>query len=42
MDSMQKAAMNYGKVCPVICLIMAMAIQLGIMLPYFGLTGVAS
>ena len=41
MDQMQNFA-KYGRVCPVICLILALGIQLGIMVPYFGLAGIAA
>ena len=33
---------KYGRVCPVVCIVLALAIQLGIMIPYFGLAGIAS
>ena len=41
MDQMQNFA-KYGKVCPIICLVLALGIQLGIMIPYFALSGIAS
>ena len=41
MDQMQNFA-KYGRVCPIICLVLALGIQLGIMVPYFGLAGIAS
>ena len=33
---------SYGKIAPACCLIMAIAIQLGIMIPYMGLSGIAA
>ena len=33
---------QHGKICPIICLVLALAVQLGIMIPYFGLAGIAS
>ena len=41
MFSMEYLA-SKGKVCPIICLVLALGIQLGIMVPYFGLSGIAS
>ena len=41
MDQMQNFA-KYGRVCPIICLVLALGIQLGIMVPYFGLAGISS
>ena len=41
MEYMMKGA-AYGKVCPIICLVLAIAVQLGLMVPYFGLAGIAS
>ena len=41
MDQMQNFA-KYGRVCPIICLVLAIGVQLGIMVPYFGLAGIAS
>jgi len=37
-----QAFAKYGRLCPIICLLLAIAIQLGIMIPYFGLAGIAS
>jgi len=34
--------MKFGKAVPICCLVSAIAIQLGIMLPYMGLVGAAS
>ena len=42
MENVQKLADGYGKVCPIICLILSLGIQLGIMIPYFNLSGIAS
>ena len=33
---------KHGRVCPIICLVLALGIQLGIMIPYFGLSAIAS
>ena len=41
MDQMQNFA-KYGRVCPIICLVLALGVQLGIMVPYFGLAGISS
>ena len=33
----EEVAQGYGKVCPILCMIMGIAVQIGLMAPYFNL-----